>query len=236
MKKEINIDGIALEIVKRKQSKQMRIRISPTKGVKVSVPYLVSFSSAEEFALQHIDWIKEKLPKMRALAKRKTFFQLGDTLPCITTDIKILHSKSARTKIENQGEEILIQMSNSVDFDSELGQQEVEKALIEALRLAAKDYLPQRLKWLAEKHGFTYRSVFVKNLKTRWGSCSSVNNINLNLHLMRLPTEMADYVLMHELQHTTVKNHSAKFWNSLESTYPGSLKLDKELNAFRVHF
>jgi hypothetical protein len=87
---------------------------------------------------------------------------------------------------------------------------------------------------LADKHRFQYEKVFVKHVKSRWGSCSSTNNINLNLHLMRLPDRLIDYILLHELAHTVEKNHSKNFWQLLEKVCPGSKMLDKELNNYRV--
>jgi predicted metal-dependent hydrolase len=76
----------------------------------------------------------------------------------------------------------------------------------------AKAALVAQLNNLAEKHGFSYNRVFIRNQKTRWGSCSSKNNINLNVNLVRLPGELADYVIIHELVHTRIKNHSKRFW------------------------
>ena len=76
----------------------------------------------------------------------------------------------------------------------------------------AKRKVTRRLKHLAEKHGFTYNRVFIRNQKTRWGSCSNKNNISLNMKVVRLPEELMDYVILHELAHTRVKNHSNAFW------------------------
>lgn len=79
-------------------------------------------------------------------------------------------------------------------------------------RAKAKRKLTRRLKHLAMKHGFTYNRVFIRNQKTRWGSCSNKNNISLNMKVVRLPEELMDYVILHELAHTRVKNHSNDFW------------------------
>jgi predicted metal-dependent hydrolase len=79
----------------------------------------------------------------------------------------------------------------------------------------AKRKLRGRLKYLAGKHGFTYNRVFIRNQKTRWGSCSQKNNISLNMKLIKLPGELMDYVILHELVHTKVKNHSNGFWAEL---------------------
>jgi len=109
-------------------------------------------------------------------------------------------------------------------------QQLIRRGIESAWRKEATEYLPDRVEELAKGMGFGYRDVFIKNMKTRWGSCSKDNNINLNLHLMRLPDYLIDYVILHELVHTEVKNHSHKFWSLLdEVTANTSKKLDKEL-------
>jgi len=87
---------------------------------------------------------------------------------------------------------------------------------------------------LAKKHNFNYQKLTIKNTKTRWGSCSFKNNINLSLHLMRLKEELIDYVILHELVHTKVKNHSKEFWMTLDIHCPESKKLDKELKKYSL--
>ena len=79
-------------------------------------------------------------------------------------------------------------------------------------RAMVKRKLTRRLRYLAAKHGFTYNRVFIRNQKTRWGSCSGKNNVSLNINIIRLPEEMMDYVILHELAHTQVKNHGNEFW------------------------
>ena len=76
--------------------------------------------------------------------------------------------------------------------------------------------------------------MIIKNNKTRWGSCSHRNNINLSLHLMRLPEHLIDYIIAHELVHTVHKNHSNKFWKDLENVFPGAKAADRELKDYRI--
>jgi len=83
-------------------------------------------------------------------------------------------------------------------------------------RPAARRRLVSRLEELARIHGFSYNRVFVRNQRTRWGSCSAVNNISLNVKLTLLPAELSDYVLLHELLHTRIKDHSRRFWSELD--------------------
>jgi len=87
----------------------------------------------------------------------------------------------------------------------------------------AKKKLTNRLHYLAEKHGFIYNKVTIRNQKTRWGSCSHTNNISLNMKLVLLPDELVDYVIMHELVHTKIHNHSKKFWLELDK-YVGNAR------------
>jgi predicted metal-dependent hydrolase len=90
---------------------------------------------------------------------------------------------------------------------------------------AAKRKLKTRLGTLAKRHDFTYNRVFIRNQRTRWGSCSVQNNISLNIRLVLLPEQLMDYVILHELTHTRVKNHSAVFWRELDK-YVGNGKAE----------
>ena len=85
-----------------------------------------------------------------------------------------------------------------------------------ALRKLAKAWLPARLEMLASKYGFSFGRVAIKNNRTNWGSCSARNNINLNLHLMRLPEHLRDYVILHELCHLRHHDHGENFHRLLE--------------------
>lgn len=81
---------------------------------------------------------------------------------------------------------------------------------------AAIKLLADRLEQLAERHGFSYHRVSVRCQKTRWGSCSTRDNISLNINLVRLPEDLMDYIILHELMHTRIKDHSSRFWGELE--------------------
>jgi predicted metal-dependent hydrolase len=80
----------------------------------------------------------------------------------------------------------------------------------------AKRQIIARLHQLAERYGFSFSKVSVRNQRTRWGSCSARGNISLNIKLVALPAELSDYVLLHELVHIRVHNHSRKFWRELD--------------------
>lgn len=98
----------------------------------------------------------------------------------------------------------------------------------------ARQTLVERLDQLALQHGFEYNRVFVRRQKTRWGSCSGRKNINLNIHLVHLPAELRDYVILHELVHTRVANHGPRFWETLQTYLPRARRLDRQLNEYRI--
>ncbi|MDD5038868.1 MAG: M48 family metallopeptidase [Dehalococcoidales bacterium] len=95
-------------------------------------------------------------------------------------------------------------------------QQAFADAFLAIDKSAAKKKLTSRLSRIAQEHGFTYHKVSIRQQRTRWGSCSSRNNISLNLKLVLLPDELIDYVMLHELVHTRIHNHSRQFWAELD--------------------
>ena len=87
---------------------------------------------------------------------------------------------------------------------------------VSELRRRAKSELPQRLAQLASRYGFTYNRVAIKHNATNWGSCSTKNNINLNINIVRLPLVLQDYILLHELCHLRHHDHGDGFHLLLE--------------------
>jgi predicted metal-dependent hydrolase len=100
---------------------------------------------------------------------------------------------------------------------------------------AEKRRMLERLHELAREHGCRFGKVSFRSQRTRWGSCSATNNISLNINLARLPRHLCDYVLLHELAHTKVKNHGSDFWDYLNIlTSDNAKKLDKELSKYPI--
>lgn len=98
----------------------------------------------------------------------------------------------------------------------------------------AANVIISRVAELAKMHGFRYNRVTIRNQKTRWGSCSAKNNLNLNIKLFTLPQELVDYVILHELVHTRIKNHSPQFWRELDKYVGDAKALRKLLNEFKI--
>jgi predicted metal-dependent hydrolase len=101
-------------------------------------------------------------------------------------------------------------------------------------RKNAEVLLRERIGHLARQYGFSCNKVSIRNQKSRWGSCSADNNISLNQKLARLPDRLIDFVLLHELVHTRVKNHSRDFWQEL-GKYVGDVEtLRREFRQYSL--
>ena len=114
------------------------------------------------------------------------------------------------------------------DFSDDKIQTLLREMLSAALRHEAKRLLPERVKYWADKYGFTYSQVKITNSRTHWGSCSMKKGLCLSLNLMLLPWHLIDYVLLHELCHTVEMNHSQQFWELMDKVTQGKSKQLRE--------
>ena len=110
----------------------------------------------------------------------------------------------------------------------------VRSALDSIDRAEARRTLISRLEYLASDHGFTYNRVFIRNQKTRLGTCSSRNNIGLNIKVSLLPQELMDYVILHELAHTRLKNHGKEFWMLMDELVGDGKAMAKRVREYSI--
>lgn len=87
-------------------------------------------------------------------------------------------------------------------------------------RKQAHEVLSGRVHWYAAKHGFQYKQVRVTSARTRWGSCNSQGTLSFSWRLIMAPMPVIDYVVIHELVHLQVRNHSKKFWSRVGVIMP----------------
>ncbi|MBI3459033.1 M48 family metallopeptidase [Candidatus Azambacteria bacterium] len=93
----------------------------------------------------------------------------------------------------------------------------------------------ERITFYNKIYGFSFNQIFIKNQKTRWGSCSSKKNLNLNYKIVFLSPEHQDYIIVHELCHLKEFNHSRQFWILVKKTIPNYLKIKKELRHHKFY-
>ncbi|MFC2043624.1 M48 family metallopeptidase [Chloroflexota bacterium] len=97
-----------------------------------------------------------------------------------------------------------------------------------------KTLLTRRVQKLAKDNGFSYNRVFIRNQRTMWGSCSSKNNISLNMKLTELPNKLSNYVILHELVHIYKKDHSKPFWAEMYRLAGNGKKMASRLKKYRT--
>ncbi|MEE4197760.1 MAG: SprT family zinc-dependent metalloprotease [Bacteroidales bacterium] len=234
--KTIDMEGIGEVIFrKNKRSKNISISLRPGREVLVTFPVFVSYATAKKITEQKKEWIKTHQPKIKALEDKYTLFTEKTSLTTRSRTLKINKHDKSTIKTTLSDRFIEIHYPSGAEIQSKEIQQKIKDSVIKALRFEAKEYLPQRVQFLAKKYNFTYEKVFIKNNKTLWGSCSGVNNINLNLHLIRLPDHLIDYIILHELCHTREKNHGRRFWNLMDSILGNARLYSKELKKYSMN-
>ncbi len=231
MLKEIQIPDIGnVKITKKRGLKRMTLSVKAGGEIRMSIPYSVSFFAAEKFIIEKRNWIKKSQKRISEKENQKTVFSPETDFS--TKFHNLFFIKADKPKIEVSKTEIRVFYPSEKIFKQENFQEYIRYGIIETLRSEAKTYLPERTDFLAKKFGFNYEKVSVRNAKTRWGSCSGKNNISLNIHLMRLPDELRDYVILHELCHTVEKNHGKNFWTLLDKVSGNAKDLDKKLKKY----
>lgn len=218
-------------ITKNNRSRRIRLRVNHDGKVLISMPSLGSEQKALDFVRAKAGWILKQQQDIKA---GLTIF---DSNTCFKTKFHLLKIvRVGHAKVSTMTGEGIVQVNVPGKYDCQRPdiQQFIRKVIVQVMRQEARVYLPARLDELARIHGLHFGSMSVKHVKSRWGSCSSANNINLNLHLMRLPDRLIDYVLLHELAHTVEKNHGPGFWHLMEKICPGARKLNKELKRYHV--
>lgn len=99
-------------------------------------------------------------------------------------------------------------------------------------KLYAKKHFTDRTSELAEKLNFKFNKLYVRGQRRKWGNCSKEKNISLNWRLIKAPLSVIDYLIVHELVHTEIMNHTSRFWTLLRSYYPDYKSAVKWLDKY----
>lgn len=224
-KKTFELSDIGqIDIYKHQAARSLRVTIQPHGQVRVTIPRWLPYKAGIEFARSRSQWIQQHRMRPSILedgqrigkSHRLRFIQIDSTAP--------------KTLVKNLT--VTVYYSKYQAFSDETVQNRAKKAAEKALRSEAEALLPQRLSTLAGTYGFRFKSVGVRRLKSRWGSCSSKGDITLNSYLMTLPWELIDYVLLHELTHTQIHSHGSEFWDKMMTCDPHSKDNRKSLKTY----
>jgi len=228
----IEVEGIGnIKIRRRRGQKSTTLRLAKGGGIVLSTNYSTPLYSLKKFVLENRSWLEEARANSGITQEVEIFD--GQIL---SSGLKfhLEHTPGLQRpefKYRKGQEEIIIKtsfLSDSIRLSEDM-REELEVLVVKALRERAQHYLPKRLIEVSESMGVSYNSVTIRNTSSRWGSCSSKNDINLSLWLMILPRGLVDYVIVHELAHTKHKHHGKEFWQEVSKYCPGYKDLRAKL-------
>jgi predicted metal-dependent hydrolase len=186
----------------------------------VRAPMRAPTAAIETFIQQKADWITRARDRMKSIepilgkqyADGEKFLFLGSSF-----DLKLIGFQK-----------------HSLHFDSgftlrRAAQTKGGQVFTRWYKERALEIISERVKQYSQQYNFAPKQVKISSAKTRWGSCSPNGALNFTWRLVMAPLAVIDYVVVHELVHLRVKDHSSKFWKAVESIYPDYKKQRKWL-------
>ncbi len=208
----------------RSKRKTLSLQINSNAELIVRAPNRLSVKKIEQFIDEKSNWIEKKStsvdakkPQKHSYIEAEKFLYLGIEYPL---NVNISHTKG----LSFDGKMFSLNVGGKQEF-------------LAWYKTAFKNVALPRLDYYADLYQLNYQQVRLKTQKTLWGSCSGANNINLNYLLIMAPMSVIDYVIVHELAHTKIKNHSKDFWQLVESILP-KYKASKSWlknNGYKLH-
>jgi len=203
----------AITVRRSTRATQVRLRVAPDGTLRASMPVY-----APLFLLKRL--VKSSRPQLRKMlqqAQPDVTYTDGQQIGKSHT---LIVKRGAKITAARNKQHIVVTVPEGTSLNDSTTVRAIRDASLIALRIEAKSYLPKRLQYLANQLGFHYEKVRFSHASSRWGSCSSTGTISLNIALMKLPFELIDYVIVHELAHTVEMNHSQAFWSLVEKGDP----------------
>ena len=235
MKKfNLNISGeeIPVSVEQHKRFKRCSMRVNDH-GLRVTVPLSYKEKYWIEFINQHRPWILRTYLKHKEKRDKLPILAVGENIP-FRGNFYIL-TKSAVEKMQFSNNNLLV--------PSELLKEPSEEHLLEellTLYIKSAEQLLMNLieKWHSHLIG-NIHTIRLKEMRSRWGSCSTNGTIALNWRLIMAPDEVFEYVFVHELCHIEVQAHNRSFWYEVDKKFPGAeiwRKLLKKNNYRLMNF
>lgn len=190
----------------------------------LTVPPYVSKRAILSFVEKNYFWLEQQRMRMQ----KKDSFTDGLIFYLCGRETRIVHASTnprGKTTLEN---DIL-----TVHGDPEL----INTRVVRFLKQHAAVCYEPRLRYYGEKIGKMHTKLFIKDMHSRWGSCSSLREITLSWRLLLAPYSVMDYVIAHEVAHMNHMDHGADFWSLCEEIMPETNQAKKWLkkNGYRLH-
>jgi len=204
---------IVIDELFRSRRKTVTIQVSDTGKLIVRAPFHTSNVAILQIINKHAEWIIKK--QSQILKNRKNFTD---------NELFLFLGKTYKLHIVENQKQPLIFKNNF--YLSENFLQEARKIFIRWYRNALYAPLLRRVKMYAEQHDFNYNKVKISLAEKRWGSCSSKGNLNFSWRLAMADLSIIDYIVVHELVHLKIRNHSRMFWEYVGKIMPCYKKYD----------
>lgn len=230
----VHLSGVGEVKVRRSANiKFLSVRMAPGKGVWVNVPYGMGGRQVEQFLQEKREWILQNAARIKVYEEDTGVgLGIGAEVKTKMHTLKIVEADSGQPGYKMENDVITLMIPTGTVY-SRIDKM-VQQFLLQIYTMECKQYLPARVKFYAEKFGFKYARLSFRNNSSNWGSCSGDDNISLNIKLMKLPDEIIDYVILHELCHTVEKNHSDNFWKLVRKVCPNCDLLRSRLRKYNT--
>ncbi|MFI4957115.1 MAG: M48 family metallopeptidase [Gammaproteobacteria bacterium] len=214
----ISVDGIMIE-VQRKKMKHMTMRVCPPNGtVKISAPLRSSEMSIRHFALSHIEWIQKHQVAYQGSHPDQAYTY-------ITGERHFLQGREYILRVHEGVKKPDVNISDDTYIDmfvpAAASQEYREKVLNQFYRQLLRSQLDTLIPLWESKTGLSAVHYQLRLMKSRWGSCHPrKRKICLNLSLIKYPTVCLEYVIVHELVHFLEASHNARFKSLMDKFMP----------------
>lgn len=197
------------------RSTTIRLKVAPDGKLRASLPLYAPLFLVKRLVKSSRAELRTLLDEHQKDIVFSNGMQIGKSHSLI-----VQMTTGSQLHVSRHEQRIIVRLPNTLSLDEPVVIRAIRAVIQQALRIEAKSYLPKRLAFLADKGGFLYEKVRFSHASGRWGSCSTTGTISLNIALMKLPFELIDYVLIHELSHTKEMNHSEDFWHIVSQQDP----------------
>lgn len=187
----------------------------------------VPYKAAVQYVSKRADWIAAN---RKPLALLKTDSRIGKN-----TVLRLELSGSERFSSKYHGNQLIIKIPRNYHIESHGTQERIKKYAISALQRESEELLLPMVRELATNARLEVNKIEIKNLKSRWGSCSSKKDLAFSLFLIQLPWHCIEYVVYHELAHTIHMNHSKDFWALVGQFVPNYKDARREMKQYSPH-
>ncbi len=220
---------IQYNLIKSKRIKTSQVTVT-LDGVTVRTPYTKTTMDAKNMVQKRIQWIFKK--QLHFAKQKRPTFSRESTLSVLGKDYKIHIISDDTEKTHLVGNTITFHMPHKMHKT-----EQIQAQYQRYLEKRAKVWFPKLVNELAKKVGTSPTKINIKQLKDRWGSATNTGEINLNANLIKAPKHIIKYVILHELCHFKIKEHSHHFWNLVAHHIPEYKESVKwlEVNGIRIN-